>query len=195
MRQDDATPENSSFTSLLDIQHQINQIQTLERILYELQAGWKRSQSYQWLRSDAFLAIVNYLGKYTDANTPSTSSEFDPGAKDSMLFLQVSSRCGRGCVAIIMSASCGLGMGTACAPPIAQLFMHELERNAMLSRIPWPVVGTRYLDDVFMLCKGEQYTLSAFTVVSFNDKVLTCEWMAHLRGSCQLIAHTQPLAT
>ena len=58
----------------------------------------------------------------------------------------------------------GIAMGTPCAPPLAQLFVAELEEalRASLGQ-QWPALYVRYIDDGFAIFKGCRSQLDSFT--------------------------------
>jgi hypothetical protein len=57
----------------------------------------------------------------------------------------------------------GIAMGTPCAPPLAQLFVAELEEAAKASLgQQWPALYVRYIDDGFAIYNGHRDQLDTF---------------------------------
>ena len=57
----------------------------------------------------------------------------------------------------------GIAMGTPCAPPLAQLFVAELEEALRTSLgQQWPALYVRYIDDGFAIFKGRRDQLDTF---------------------------------
>ena len=65
----------------------------------------------------------------------------------------------------------GVAMGTRCAPPFANLFLGSLEEKALATWSgPYPLLWLRFLDDILMLCNGDNHQLSTF-LQHLNDQM------------------------
>ena len=62
----------------------------------------------------------------------------------------------------------GTAMGTKMAPPYANIFMHEIEKQLTNTHTEQLLLWIRYIDDILFIWKGTQPTLDAFIALANN---------------------------
>lgn len=70
-------------------------------------------------------------------------------------------------------------MGTKCAPSLANLFMHEFEQNFLRIYPLTPIVGWRYIDDVFLIWLYSRQELVSF-IAALNSQHETIKFTSDI---------------